>query len=328
MEGSAPTITPTQMLAFLVEHDAILPKRAAKLEKYLADTDHEEHEDAVEEVAFSYEAVQRKTKATKKITTLTPEQLEEKRAGLRTAYIASLPTIKKDDVKNLPYGLEYKDITKKAQLIGFHIIIAELEKLSTTRATTEVVRADGSKGANHQYYKHPESAYKRNADNTPFTIKVEGAKSGVENSVVLATTDKKTKGWTFAEVADNDEFMSVESVCKDTNDDELRQVYLKPMLFQTDPEWKGDGFCDCEVKNKKFNMFLKQYDPATEVWKCVPTTTFGGSVPTLCCNAKVSTDGKCKRHNNPSLKEAPTRWTSCGGWMDGDTMVPWACQMV
>ena len=82
------------------------------------------------------------------------------------------------------------------------------------------------------------------------------------------------------------------------------------MTFTQNPEWKGDGFCRCAVKNKKFNLFLRKKNADGVYEKCEDL-----EAPIMCCNAKVSANGKCKRHNGKNLKEAPIDWTSVGaGW--------------
>jgi len=295
------------MLAFLLESQTILPKRHKKFTKELASDDAEDVDDAKEEIAHTYETAQRATKAKKVVKTLTPEELEARRAEQRQSYLESLSGLKKSQKENLPYGILYKDISSKASALGLKVILDELEKISTKKSVSEVVRADGSKGPNHIYYRHEKSAYKVNEDGTPMTIKWT-TKTGQKDAVILATSNEKTKGWTFGEVADKDEFMSIESVAKDTNDDGLQQVYVKPMMFTQTPEHKGDGFCQCETRNKKFNNFLCQ--KVEDNW--VSATDHFATLPTFCCNSKVSANGKCKRHNNPSLKEPTVQWTTCG----------------
>lgn len=278
------------------------------MEKKLSDEDEDEVSDAVDFINTCYEKNFKKPKK----ADITPEQLEEMRKEKRTTYLKSLPearvkTYKEACDKDLEkYGLVYKDLIGKATRIGMDIILSELHKLSTDAPKTCVERKDGTKGADHIYYLNA-YPYKKDEDGKDMTITMNSGKKDFP-AVILDKPEAKAKNlWTFSQVSDPEEFMSLESVCKDTNDDGLKQIYAKPMTFTNNPEWNGTG-CKCETTNKKFNLFLHKYEDG--VWKKhIPENP-----PAFCCNGKVDSNGRCKRHNKSNLKNV-VEWTSLGaGW--------------
>ena len=275
--------------------------------------------DAIEEIECAYNSAQRATKAKAVKKVMTEEEKAKALLDKQVEYALSHKTDKKvitaatfskmmgDTIKHAFTTEDVKHIYASITNDAVERFIKGVPK--QLKATTHTKRADGTEGANHQYYKHPPSAYVMNGDK-PLTIKAEMGNEVLTCVPLKTTATLSTKGvYSFKELHDG-EYMSVESVCKETNDDGLKQIYMKPMTFTQNPEWKGAGFCKCAVRNKKFNLFLRKKNPETGVYEKVDM-----EAPEMCCNGKVSANGKCKRHNGRNLKEQPKEWTGCGdGW--------------
>ena len=299
----------TYKLNWIHENGFIDEKKYARFQKRLSDEDEDEVSDARDSINAQYD---NKYKPPKK-SIITPEQLEEIRKEKRETYLKDLPnsnikSYKEEvDVEVEKYGKTFKDLSSKATRVGMDIIIKELHKLSTDTPKTNVKRSNGTMGANHIYYLNAYD-YKYLPDGSADTIVVNDGK-GNYDAVILDKPESKSnkKVWTFPQVSDADEFLCIEPVCGETNEDGLKQKYSKLMTFTSPPEWNGTG-CKCETTNKKFNQYLhKKIDG---VWvKHIPEDP-----PRFCCNGKVSSDGKCNRHLKPNLKNVK-EWTTLGeGW--------------
>jgi len=284
--------------------------------KYIADPEHEEYEDTIEEIEHAYSTAQRATKAAKKVIKLSPEELLAQKVKKRTDYLAGLEELDSTTNKEFKHlaeewDMDAKTIKAKAAIIGLKAIQLEVDKIMNAAETKSVIKADGTIGKAHNKVLHDKSSYCLNADGTPDTFRVQHGDKIVAG-VKLNTTKERTKGWTFEELANPNEYMNFESVCATTNDDGLKQFLVSPVVFGTNPEWKGDGFCCCEVKNKDLNMFLREWNADSGTWEKVD---FEDAMPKLCCGGKVSANGKCLRHNKANLKEQPKKWTGLGdGW--------------
>ena len=141
---------------------------------------------------------------------------------------------------------------------------------------------------------------------------ISSGKTGADGvkAVVLDRPKAKTSATHYTvehdahNLADTSQFMCLESVCKDTNADGMRQLYENPVVFDTNPEWNGSG-CKCATKNKKLNLQLHMF--VDGVWRKQTLK----NPPTFCCNKAVDSNGKCKRHNKGTYEE----WTELGaGW--------------
>ena len=292
-----------EQLAYLISCGALTERAAKKMRPDPEDAEgfKEDCDDLAKLYAKNFKAP--------KVAKMTEEELEASRKAKRDEYLASLPLIKPADTKELPYGVKWSDISKQASKLGRDLILAELEKLSTTKATSCVVRKDGTKGANHVYYKNAYD-YKKDAEGNPELRDINNGKNTTRiHAVVLDRPKAKNTSthYTLEELADTSKYMCLESVCKDTNPDGLRQLYENPVIFDTNPEWNGSG-CKCAIKNKKLNLQLHKYN---EKSKCWIKHDLGKKTPTFCCNGKVASDGKCKRHS----KGETTEWTALGaGW--------------
>ena len=299
--------TYNQHLRFLLSEDVITAKQHKRytknLKKYNVDgvyddmDEAEDLNDLIEEMEHAYNQAQRKTKAKKVVTTLTEEEKAELLKQKRMEFINSYGNIEKymtasvfdkaiKEYGDIDFKTIYKSIIGKAMDEFFN----ELEGVSI-KNTSFTKRADGTSGANHQYYCHPESAYQREADGKPLTLEAEIGRGGKQATCVpLNSTESSTSGhFVIEQFSDLDKFCAIESVCEDTNEDGLRQVYKKPLTFNKNPEWKGEGFCKCATHNKKFNMFLRE--KVDGVWVKTQYET-----PSICCNMKAGANGMCKRH--------------------------------
>lgn len=319
--------TYNQHLRFLKGEDVITAKQHKRytkgLSKYNVDGNYDDMEDAdelndlIEEMEHAYNQAQRKTKAKKVVKTLTEEEkaqlLLKKKVDIITQPLCvDGPESDAENaiglVKNWKRFKELhidligaEEVAKISdddwklifhRNITYHIDNWLNEIRSTTiKNTSFTKRADGTSGANHQYYCHPESAYQREADGKPLTLEAEIGRGGKQATCVpLNSTEASTSGhFVIEQFSDLDKFCAIESVCEDTNEDGLRQVYKKPLTFNKNPEWKGEGFCKCATHNKKFNMFLRE--KVDGVWVKTQYET-----PSICCNMKVGANGMCKRH--------------------------------
>ncbi len=297
-----------EQIAYLISCGA-LTERAAKKMKPNAEDFTEDPEGFTEDCNDLAKLYAKNFKAPK-VAKMTEEELEAAREKKRNEYLASLPLIKPADTKDLPYGVKWSDISKQASKLGRDLILAELEKLSTTKATSCVVRKDGSKGANHVYYKNAYD-YKKDEEGKPELRDINNGKDTSRiKAVVLDRPKAKNSSthYTIEELADFDKFRCLESVCKDTNEDKLRQLYENPVVFDTNPEWNGTG-CKTAIKNKKLNLQLHKYSEKSKCWIKHSLK----NAPTFCCNGKVDSGGVCKKHL-PSKGNYPV-WTELGeGW--------------
>ena len=339
--GAEELATYNQHLRFLKGEDVITAKQHKRytkgLSKYNVDGNYDDMEDAeelndlIEEMEHAYNQAQRKTKAKKVVKTLTEEEKAQLLLKKKVEYITH-PLCVDGPEADAETCIGLVKTWKRFKELHIDLIGAEeVAKISdddwklifhrnityhidnwlndirstTIKNTSFTKRADGTSGANHQYYCHPTTAYKRNDDGTPATLEAEIGRGGKQATCVpLNTTNEETKGhYVIQQFNDPDKYAHIESVSGDTNEDGLRQVYKKPMTLPKNPEWKGEGFCKCEVYNKKFNMFLREKDEGG-VWR---KTEY--EAPIICCNGKVSANGKCKRHSKGDAKD----WTSLGG---------------
>lgn len=298
----------TYKLNWIHENGFIDEKKYARFQKRLSDEDEDEVSDARDSINAQYD---NKYKPPKK-SIITPEQLEEIRKEKRETYLKDLPnsnikSYKEEvDVEVEKYGKTFKDLSSKATRVGMDIIIKELHKLSTDTPKSSIKRANGTTGANHLYYDGSFDP-KRNEDGSKMTIVMNNGKKDYP-AVILDRSEANPKNlWTYPEFSDKEEFRCLESVCGKLDDDGNKQIFHKDITFDTLPEWNGTG-CKVEIDCKKITKFLHKYDKETNRWVRYPLE----NPPTPCCNNKIDSDGKCKRHNKPNLKSVK-EWTSLGG---------------
>jgi hypothetical protein len=285
-----------------------LSQRAANKMRPDADDSVEDQQADIADIAALYAKVAPKPKRKE----LTPEQIEEQYATARLDYLNSIKplTASAEFKKALPYGLVWKDIAGKCVALGWKEMEAELAKVSTKKATTCVVRKDGSVGADHIYHKRSESEYAKVKNATTgemeiHTLEVANKRGKVAKCVAIKRGEDNGR-YTFAELSDTTKYLAIEPVCRPTNADGLSQKFIKTMRFTHSPEWKGDGFCKCATENKKMRDYLRVKDE-DGVWRCVEESK---ALPSFACNNKALPNGRCGKH-----AKGGTDWTSVGaGW--------------
>ena len=254
---------------------------------------------------------QRETKHTAKKHILTEEEKTKRIEDAQKSYIAGLVSkstsvLAKKIKDDYPHLAEEEGLPKKMAALGFALMVEELEKLKSSNITATKTLAGGRVVGNHNNYHREENELVKDADGKKLEISVD-FKSGTEICGIIPTR-QNTKGFTFTQLAD---YKSVERA-----ESKWSQVFVKPMVFTTDPRHL-EGRCGCANGiNKKINNNLMMETLGDDGMKSYSPSklTF---TPTFACNNKIHANGMCKTHAKMTADgKAVAKWTEglLGDW--------------